>query len=150
MLAPAYDLPGVWPSELSVAGNVLLAMSLTFFAPCNYQAFCESEQKIVDKYLLETRVPASENCDIQYCLTPASLVDPYISSFYPTQGPSTGGTIVSIKVSNLPAFRTSDLSVTVGSGASRQVVPAETVTQDPGSSTRNCKGAQFSSLSSPP
>jgi hypothetical protein len=122
-------------------GSYLLTINLEYFAPCDYQSFCEKDGKVVDKYLLETRVPANPTCDSQYCLTVTSLVDPVIVSFFPTQGPSTGGTIVSVNVNNLPAFAPSDLSIEVGSGASKQIVTPEAVNQDAGSSTRSCRGA---------
>jgi cysteine-rich repeat protein len=140
ILAPAYDVPGIWAAELSVLGNPIIAIDLSYFAPCNYQSFCEAEGKIVDKYLLDTRVPISPKCDAGYCLALTSLADPEIVSIFPTQGPSTGGTILSVIVKNLPAFAASDLSVEVGSGATKQMLAPESVIQDPGSSTRRCQG----------
>ena len=140
ILAPAYDVPGLWSAELSVMGAGIAQIPFTYFAPCNYRTFCEADGKIVDKYLLETRVPVSDACDSQYCIQATSLKDPEIVSFFPTEGPSTGGTIVSVKVNNLPAFSVSDLMITVGSGASKQSLAPETVAQDPGSSTRSCRG----------
>ena len=141
LLAPAYDVPGQWPAELSVMGATLTEIPLSYFAPCNYQTFCETDGRIVDKYLLETRVPASAACDSQYCLQATSLTDPQIVSFFPTEGPSTGGTIVSVTVNNLPAFSTSDLTIEVGSGASKQALTPEAIAQEPGSTTKSCKGA---------
>ena len=85
-------------------------------------------------------MPLNSKCDAQYCLAFTSLADPEIVSLFPTQGPSTGGTIVLVRVKNLPAFAASDLSVEVGSGASKQMLTPESVLQDSGSSTRSCQG----------
>jgi hypothetical protein len=111
MLSPAIDPPGVWSGELSIKGVPVLTLSLAYFTPCDYPKFCETEGKIVDKQLLQTLVPPSATCNPNYCLDVANLVDPSIVSFFPSEGPSTGGTIVSVLARNLPAFSASDLSI---------------------------------------
>ena len=140
ILLPAVDPPGVWSGELSIKGNPILTLDLTYFAPCNYERFCEAAGMIVDKQMLQTLVPSSRNCEPKYCLNVANLLDPSIVSFFPSEGPSTGGTMVSVLAKNLPAFLSSDLVIEVGSAASKQSISAETVVQEPGSSTTSSSG----------
>ena len=140
ILAPAADPPGVWSGELTIQGVPVLVISLKYFSPCNFQRYCESEGKVVDRNLLETKVPISASCDPQYCLNIANLKDPSIVNFSPVEGPSTGGTTVTVVAKNLPAFVTSDLTIEVGSIASKISISPETVQQSPGSSTAVCSG----------
>ena len=140
ILAPAVDPPGAWSGSLSVNGQKRMDLSLIYFTPCKYQRFCEADGKIVDKHLLQTRVPTSKTCDPQYCVNLANVKDPTIVSFFPSEGPSTGGTIVSVRANNLPAFATSDLAIEVGSAASVVTISPESVSQAAGSSTTSSNG----------
>ena len=114
----AVDPPGVWSGQLSIKGNPVLDFNVTYFSPCNLKEFCEAQGKVVDRYLLETRVPTTSYCGPQYCLIMANILDPEIVSvsFFPSEGPSTGGTIVHVQAKNLPVFTMSDLTIEVGSG----------------------------------
>jgi len=140
ILVPAVDPPGNWAGELSIKGISVLKLNLEYFAPCNFEQFCETEGKIVNKHRLETRVPTSASCDPQYCLNVALLLTPSIVSFFPSEGPSTGGTMVTVTAKNLPAFRTSDLTIEVGTAASKQSLPPQVIRQDSGSSTTASSG----------
>jgi len=137
---PAVDPPGTWAGELSIKGISVLKLNLEYFAPCNFESYCETEGKIVDKHRLETQVPTSASCDPQYCLNVALLLTPSIVSFFPSEGPSTGGTLVTVTARNLPAFATSDLTIEVGTAASKQSLSPQVIRQDPSSSTTASSG----------
>jgi hypothetical protein len=137
---PAVDPPGVWSGQLSIKGNPVLDFNVTYFTPCDLKEFCEARGQVVDRYLLSTRVPTTSDCGPQYCLIMANILDPQIVSFFPSEGPSTGGTIVNVKTNNLAAFTKSDLAIEVGSGASKVSLSPETVSQDAGSSTTSSRG----------
>ena len=143
ILAPAVDPPGVWSGQMSIKGVPVLDLSLTYFTPCNFDRYCTTLGNIVDKYRLETFVPKTAACDQSYCLNVNNLMAPSIGLVSPSTGPSTGGSLVTVVASNIPAFSTSDLTIEVGGAASKVRLSPDTVIQSPTASTKSSTNGEF-------
>ena len=114
--APSEEVPVVLQRR-TASGEFeqAIAPSLRYSTACNYDKFCDSEQP--DIFLLMHQPLAALQCDFSFCVVPADIKDPIILSVSPDSGSEFGGTQVSLRVSNLPAFDSSDVIFIVHDGS---------------------------------
>lgn len=108
---PAVESPGDQQLTIYKGTDVIVTTSVEFVPPCNYDAFCQSLGLVVALQQLVSK-PELE-CSAEYCLDPALIGDPSVDSFSPRYGSKRGGTEVTVKFRNVPAWGTDDLTVHV-------------------------------------
>lgn len=133
------DTPVVLQVAVSVRGRRAASTSISFFKVCDYESFCGQSLLIADMKVVADSSPSSSNCEWrpsgrEVCVSPNMLSPPSLVSAFPTFGPASGGTRVTVRYSNFPAFQLQDVSISAGSGASSVYALAETITPNRASS----------------
>ena len=131
--------------------NVKITFTVSYFLPCDFVAFCAGNNMIADsKKILQNPPINSNECDVQYCLDLAKLPDPELIALVPSQGPSSGGTQVTISVRNLPVVTPLALTVNVGSGPQQAIIRPSFFSEEAGSSlTQSTAILKFAMISIP-
>ena len=91
-----------------------VAPALRYTAACNYDDFCGSDKP--DMFQLQQDPLAALQCDMGMCVLSANIPDAVIVSASPSTGSELGGTQVTLRVSNFPAFDSSDVAFSVKDG----------------------------------
>ena len=115
------------------SASTILWINISYFALCDLQTFCSGLGLLADPRKIADNPPGSSSCDSKYCFDPTAFQDPAVISVSPTEGPATGGTLVTIIVSKMPIVSSLDVSLQVGSGASQVLGNLLSVSQSVGS-----------------
>ena len=132
ILAPSIVVPGIISCQiLSSAINVSdsLYFNLTYFSPCDFATYCSSTSLIADSLQIVQKPPSSSDCDIQYCVDLATLGDPELISYFPSEGQATGGTVVVLTVRNLPILSAQTVLISAGAGAEQVLFSPTSIIQ---------------------
>jgi hypothetical protein len=93
-------------------GPVSLEMDIVFEPPCpDYDLFCQNRGLIANFKAFEDK-PTVE-CSTVYCISTNSIGAPRVLDFSPKEGSRSGGTEVTVRLKDLPAFSDSEVTVTV-------------------------------------
>jgi len=140
---PSVDYPGLQSVEISqVAGKssvMLGAVNLEFVPPCDFATFCQDSRLLPNlKRILEK---PSIACSSEFCIDPTLISDPVLVSFSPSEGPVSGGTLVNVRIRNLPAFSPDEVAVVVkDSETMTQFVSPTSLVMQAGSSLTSSLG----------
>jgi hypothetical protein len=151
VLAPSIDVPGTISCRiLSTALKSAISFALTFFAACDFVSFCANNFMVADSHQVLQSPPSDSNCDRQYCVDPTKLLDPVLISNFPSEGPATGGTIVVVRVRNLPILSIQSVLIRAGVGAQQVLTRPLSLVQDDGSNLKSSSSTvTFRTISSP-
>ena len=118
---PALDASGVQALVVSrnVSGSVLQVLANVSFVPsCDHDDFCRQSDLMVDfKKLSDDPIP---DCNFDLCFNENLIGDPVVVDFSPKAGGA--GTMVSVRVKNLPAFSAENVAIIVRCGGSEKNV----------------------------
>ena len=97
---PAIDSPGmeqlvlsrVDAAPLSASGTMNLQIEVEFVPPCDLDRFCQDRQKIANFRMLQDN-PRTD-CIDDYCIDVATIENPTVLEVSPTEGPRSGGTLI--------------------------------------------------------
>ena len=98
-------------APLSASGTMNFQIEVEFVPPCDLDRFCQDRQKIANFRMLQDN-PRTD-CIDDYCIDVATIENPTVLEVSPTEGPRSGGTLITTIINNLPAFSASDVSIKV-------------------------------------
>ena len=136
--SPALESPGlhtVHVSSVTGSPSPALVHEITYTQPCDATSYCNSFNLIFD-YKAMLAHP-SVSCSMAFCLDPSKVGDPQLTSFAPSEGLTSGGTLIRVGISDLPVFFIEDLTATVFVGAARMFVQVVDLVQSPSSSLQS-------------
>jgi hypothetical protein len=139
--SPQISSPVDWPVTISAFGAVIVRSTLTYFSPCDFDAYCGRFQLVTDTKWLVDNPPTNAVCVKDgACVDTNTLPQPTLRSMSPLSGTASGGTIITVAYTNLPAFLTSDVVVTFGTGALAVLASVSSIAPDQGSSLTQNSG----------
>ena len=153
ILAPSVVVPGnvsclILSTKVKLSNP--LSFTFTYFSACDFATFCASSSLIADAQQVLQTPPSTTDCNAQFCVDPATLPDPELVSFYPSQGQATGGSVVLIGVRNLPILSIQAVLISVGVGAEQVLVRPSSISQNPGANLRSSSSSiSFRTVSNP-
>ena len=132
MSAPSRDIPGTCAVQSIVRApifqsnssrdpmGILLAsplnFNITYIYPCSFESFCFSNSLVLNVNKILQTPPSSNVCSIDYCMDPMTVSDPELVSVFPTEGPSSGGTLVQLTLRNFPIISNQSIRVLLDAG----------------------------------
>jgi hypothetical protein len=139
--SPQISSPVDWPVTISAGGAVVVRFTLTYFSPCDFDAFCGRFQLVTDNKWLQDNPPSSALC-VQdgACVDPNTLPQPSLRSMSPLFGTASGGTMITVSYANLPAFMSNDVVVTFGAGSLAVLASVASISPEQGSSLTQNSG----------
>ena len=78
----------------------------------SWDAYCAAASMVPDYVAIEAHAPTS--CSLTYCFLVEALPQPVLDHLDASQGPTSGGTLVTLHYSHLPCFSASDITVSAG------------------------------------
>ena len=133
---------GLFAPKMSMKDENQLYFSLSYFIPCSFASFCESFSLMADTKLIIQSPPVTKACEIRYCVDANSLPSADVLDFYPSQGPASGGTTVTMTIRNFPIVALTSVEISVGYGALLQNAEVVSYSEIPGS----CLSGSISTL----
>jgi hypothetical protein len=139
VISPSVDVPRILTGQVLTpsVSETTLKFSLKYFATCDFSKFCAGISMIPDAKLMLPSTSPGSDCDVQYCVDPANLPDPELISFFPSEGPASGGTSVIVIVRNLLITSKQAVLIRVDVGARQVLLRPSSIAQDPGGSLRS-------------
>ena len=136
--APALESPGSKTFTMSVPAMDPLSFDIEYAPPCDYQTLCAGIGMVFN-YQMMLGSPKIE-CDPAYCIKEGSISKPTIDMVMPSEGLVVGGTLVTLSITNFPAFTTGDIKVVAGEGVTKVFGTAVSLQQETGSSLTSSAG----------
>jgi len=134
--SPALESPG--HKIVQISSSLLqtpLTLTVEYTPPCDFVLFCQKYALVFDyKKMLSN---PTLTCSAEYCLNPTNIGDPVLTSFSPSSGLTSGGTMIKVNISDLPVFFVEDLSATVAFGTSSTFADIVSLVQDDDSTLVN-------------
>jgi hypothetical protein len=130
---PASDQVGIIPGTILVEDQSL-TFYLNYSAPCPFDSYCGSQRLFPDLLAIIDRSPLT--CQPSFCFSLNLVPFPKTLSVVPTRALQTGGTVVTVKLANFPAIRSSDVNVQIGDGATQVSVLPDSVILQAGSTSQ--------------
>jgi cysteine-rich repeat protein len=119
---PALDVSGLVTGALKQNSNELLTFQIQVDKPCDYNMFCLSNLMITNVLRLRRAPPATSICNTYYCIFEHEVPFPVLIAVTPTEGITSGGTVVHAQLLNFVAYSLQDVTIMVQSGQSLGVV----------------------------
>jgi hypothetical protein len=147
---PSMASPGVKAAIISVHGLPSIEWAVEYAPACTggYDAYCalRGSSMVVDIKRLVDEPTAG--CQPNMCVDSNLMRMPQVQSASPSQGPASGGTLVTLQVVDFSCFSAQDLVVSVGQGADRAFATVLSLTPAPGSNLLG--GATVITMRTPP
>lgn len=140
---PSLESPGLQELELSqiVAGRgaqKIVGTKVEYVPACDFDRYCQ-DMGLITNFKTLVEKPNIE-CSVEFCLDPSLIGVPVILEVLPSEGLKSGGTLVRVRVQNLPAFSLNDVSVNVKSSVSEQIAQVVSLSQTATSSLVSSNG----------
>jgi cysteine-rich repeat protein len=112
---PALEVSGLVTGALKQKSNELLTFQIQVDMPCDYNMFCLSNRMIANVLRLRRAPPATSICDTYYCIFEHEVPFPVLVAVTPTEGYTSGGTVVHAQLLNFVAYSLDDVTIMVQS-----------------------------------
>ncbi len=134
---PTISSPGIKAASISFAERGLPSLEFDVeYAPAcaqGYAAYCELQGTSMVPDTKRLMDQPSAGCRSELCVDSRLMLEPQLQSVSPTQGPASGGTLITVTVSNFPCFSPNNLLVAVGQGADTAFATVLSLIPAPGS-----------------